>query len=35
MFKELCAAKIPKLYIYDLEALYLCLVDFKEYGLKG
>ena len=26
---------LPKLYLYDLETSYLCLVDFKEYGLEG
>ena len=26
---------MPKLYVYDLECSYLCLVDFKEYGLRG
>ena len=35
VFKELCAEKIPKLFIYDLECSYLILVDFCEYGLKG
>lgn len=35
LFKELCAKMLSKLYIYELEASYLCLVDFKEYGLAG
>ena len=35
LFKELCAKTLPKLYIYEMEASYLCLVDFKEYGLAG
>lgn len=27
--------KIPKIIVYNLECSYLCMVDFKEYGLAG
>ena len=35
LFKKLCAESLPKLFFYDMEASYLCLVDFKDYGLEG
>ena len=33
--KKFAAEKIPKLHVFEMDSPYLCVVDFKEYGLAG